>query len=104
ARWIGRRLLKRSRTGPELKTFDVSKSAPWPRAAFGGPGMERRAVDVGSYPVARVRKHLHEFLRFEPAPLSHRAAVGFWQRLQRSSLSRPAEFDDALAAYVRGTN
>ena len=77
--------------------MELSKSAPWPRAAFGGPGIGRFAVDVGSFPVTRARRHLHEFLRFDPMPLSHRAADGFRGRLQRSSLSRPAEFDDALA-------
>ena len=101
ARWIGRRLLGGPATMQELRTVGLSKSAPWPRAAFGGPGMGRFAVDIGSFPVTRATTHLHEFLRFDPMPLSRRAADGFRGRLQRSSLSRPAEFDDALAEYVR---
>jgi DNA (cytosine-5)-methyltransferase 1 len=101
ARWIGRRLLGRPATMQELAAVKLSKGAPWPRAAFGGPGIGRFAVDIGSFPVTRARRHLHEFLRFDPRPLSHRAADGFRGRLQRSSLSRPAEFDDALAEYVR---
>jgi DNA (cytosine-5)-methyltransferase 1 len=101
ARWIGRRLLGDHATSPELRTSELPKGAPWPRAAFGGPGMGRFAVEIGSFPVVRTRTHLHEFLRFDPIPLSHRAADGFRGRLQRSSLARPAEFDDALAKYVR---
>jgi DNA (cytosine-5)-methyltransferase 1 len=100
ARWIGRRLLGQPATTLGLPIVELSKSAPWPRAAFGGPGNGRYAVDVGSFPVTRARRHLHEFLNFEPMPLSRRAADGFRGRLQRSSLSRPAEFDDALADYV----
>jgi len=100
ARWIGRRLLGQPATTLDLPIVELSKSAPWPRAAFGGPGIGRHAVDVGSFPVTRARRHLHEFLNFEPMPLSRRAADGFRGRLQRSSLSRPAEFDDALADYV----
>jgi hypothetical protein len=79
---------------------ELSKRAPWPRAAFGGPGIGRYAVDVGAFPVTRATRHLHEFLNFEPLPLSHRAADGFKGRLDQSSLSRPVEFDDALADYV----
>jgi DNA (cytosine-5)-methyltransferase 1 len=102
ARWIGRRLLAGPATKPELRASELlPKSGPWPRAAFGGPGMGRFAVDIGSFPVTRGKTHLHEFLRFDPIPLSRRAANGFSGRLQRSSLARPTEFDVALAEYVR---
>lgn len=100
ARWIGRRLLVGSAIEPKLRTMAMFEGAPWPRAAFGGPGSGRFAVDIGPYPVGRVRRHLHEFLYFDPLPLSRRAADGFRGRLQRSSLARPAAFDEALNAYV----
>jgi len=100
ARWIGRRLLQHSSTKLDLPVVELSKDAPWPRAAFGGPDVGRYAVDVGSFPVRRPRRHLEDFLRFEPMPLSRRAADGFQGRLKRSSLSRPAEFDEALTDYV----
>lgn len=100
ARWIGRRLLDCPTATLELPAVRLSRGAAWPRAAFGGPGIGRFAVDVGSFPVTRARRHLHEFLKFDPVPLSHRAADGFRGRLLRSSLSRPAAFDDALADYV----
>jgi DNA (cytosine-5)-methyltransferase 1 len=100
ARWLGLRLLRRSATMLNMPFVELPRGAPWPRAAFGGPGIGRFAVDVGSFPVTRAIRHLHEFLSFDSVPLSHRAAKGFRERLQRSSLSRPAEFDDALADYV----
>lgn len=100
ARWIGRRLLDQSHAMLKWPMDGLSRSAPWPRAAFGGPGIGRFAVDVGTFPLVRKRRHLHEFLRYEPLPLSRRAAEGFQRRLQGSSLVRSAEFDDALARYV----
>jgi DNA (cytosine-5)-methyltransferase 1 len=100
ARWIGRSLMAPSAIKPKLKATELLKGVPWPRAAFGGPGSGRFAVDIGAFPVGRVRRHLHEFLEFDPTPLSRRAADGFRGRLLRSSLSRPTAFDEALSAYV----
>jgi DNA (cytosine-5)-methyltransferase 1 len=103
ARWIGRKLLARPTRNSLVSPVKVITGAPWPRAAFGGPKLGRFAVNLGTFPVARARRHLHEFLKFEPWPLSRRAADGFRRRLQRSSLTRPAEFDDDLNAYVEIT-
>lgn len=100
ARWIGRRLRVQPASSLEMPIVGLPRSAPWPRAGFGGPGIQRFAVEVGPSPVRRISRHLHEFLKFDPIPLSRRAAEGFHRRLQRSSLSRSAEFEDALAAYV----
>ena len=50
ARWIGRRLLGQPATTLDLPVVELSKSGPWPRAAFGGPGIGRYAVDVGVVP------------------------------------------------------
>ncbi len=101
ARWIGRRLLCERATTMKFRQVETPKGAPWPNAACGGPGLRRFAVDVGAFPVARMVRHLHDFLHFEARPLSHRAADGFRKRLLQSSLSRPTEFDRDLADYVR---
>jgi DNA (cytosine-5)-methyltransferase 1 len=101
ARWIGRRLMESMPSNRLPTSSKLSHGDAWPRAAFGGPGSGRFAVDVGTFPVMRPWRHLHEFLRFEPAPLSYRAAEGFRARLGQSSLSRPTAFDEALASYVR---
>jgi DNA (cytosine-5)-methyltransferase 1 len=101
ARWIGRRLSCPPTKTPKLVATELRPDAPWPRSAFGGPGIGRYAVNIGANPVERATRHLHEFLQFDSTPLSHRAADGFRRRLQRSTLSRPAAFDEALNAYVR---
>lgn len=100
ARWIGRRLLNGQVRAHSQAMEKLSRGEPWPRAALGGPGTGRFSVDVGAFPVARTKRHLQEFLHFDPTPLSRRAADGFYRRLQLSSLSRPVEFDEALAEYV----
>lgn len=104
ARWIGKRLLDNSASNRiDRPCRELRRGSPWPRAAFGGPGIGRYAVDAGTYPVSRAARHLHDFLRFDPVPLSRKAAVGFRDRLRRSSLARPREFDDALDEYVART-
>jgi len=103
ARWLGDRLLCGVTNAHSLESVALPKAAPWPSAAFGGPRMKRFAVGAGSFPVSRLVHHLHEFLHFDPKPLSARAASGFRGRLLKSSLSRPPEFDDALAAYIGRT-
>ena len=101
ARWIGDRLLRPFQRPSLRSVAELQRNDCWPSAAFGGPRAGRFAVDAGPAPVAKARRHLHEFLRFDPKPLSWRAADGFMRRLQRSSLSRPEAFDRALARYVR---
>jgi DNA (cytosine-5)-methyltransferase 1 len=100
ARWIGGRLLASQSREPVERAAKLTSGAAWPRAACGGPGSGRFAVEVGTFPTRRARQHLHEFLRFDPMPLSRRAASGFRGRLERSTLGRPAAFDEALKAYV----
>jgi DNA (cytosine-5)-methyltransferase 1 len=100
ARWIGRQLRANRPRPVGFPSRPLLRGEPWPAAATGGPGMTRLAVDVGAFPVRHARRHLLDFLSFAPRPLSHRAASGFHQRLQRSSLSRPLAFDRALTAYV----
>ena len=101
ARWIGERLHQGGRPLQRSPAAELVPAAPWPLAAFGGPSTGRFVVRIGSFPARRRRKHLHEFLRFDPKPLSRRAAEGFRDRLERSTLSRPREFDRDLAKYVR---
>ena len=101
ARWLGRMLMNRRPKAPVLLVGkELRSSSTWPRAAFGAPGLGRHGVDLSPFPVRRARRHLHAFLRFEPTPLSRRAAKGFQARLERSTLTRPRAFDEALAEYV----
>ncbi len=100
AHWFGR-LLKDPPGAPPPDAVELHCHSPWPKAAFGGPRSARFAVNVGSWPVVWPQRHLHEFLRFGPKPLSRRAAAGFRNRLLKSSLFRPVEFDRALTNYVQ---
>jgi len=72
----------------------------WPAAAMGQSG-ERFEVSVSKWPVKRKLKSIEEFLCYEPRALSHKAASGFWGRLQASNLEYPPEFGRALKEHIR---
>lgn len=97
AEWIGRGLL---RTGPiEPNLHSELRRDQWPVAAQGGPGAEPVRVDVSTWPVTEPRLSLSEFLNC-PTALSMGAALGFFERLQRSTLIvGPPAFRRALAQY-----
>ncbi len=73
--------------------------APWPTAAR-SDGRRRIAVEVGPFPVARGRPHLHEFLRWPGTPLSARATAGFLARARRSRLRFPRGFLERLERHL----
>lgn len=98
AEWVARRLCAPEGAVP-VSSSRLSRNTPWPNAAFGGP-TGRFVVDAGTWPVARPRTSLPEFLRFEPNLLSARATRGFLTRLRQSGLRRPADFDRALEAHL----
>jgi DNA (cytosine-5)-methyltransferase 1 len=89
AQWIGARLREREQYDADRDT-DLPPGARWPRAAWGGDG-ERHAVEVSMWPVAHARPHLHEFLAFEPRPLSARATEGFLRRTKLGTLRIPED-------------
>jgi DNA (cytosine-5)-methyltransferase 1 len=97
AEWIGRRF-----RSPGI--YDASGDAPlvrrgaWPSAAW-NIGLGRHRSFVSRWPVALPGDPIHEFLRFEPAPLSARATAGFLARLSQSSLSRPEWFESVLERH-----
>lgn len=90
ARWIGERLLTCSEPYDSSRDLALADGARWPKAAWGRPGV-RCAVDVSMWPVAYPRPHLHEFLQFEPSPLSARATAGFLRRARKSTLRFPED-------------
>lgn len=98
AHWLGTRLQDPQ---PYDGSHDESlpPGAPWPKAAWGASGDVRRA-DVSTWPVRHEYHHLAEFLRFDPAPLSERATLGFLRRTQQSSLNFPPGFLDDVAAHL----
>jgi DNA (cytosine-5)-methyltransferase 1 len=94
AKWLGNRLLSDPGDRPAFAaTFDPGST--WPRAAFKADG-PRLAVKASTWPVRLSAPPLREFLRYPTKPLSEKALAGFYSRLSRSSLNRPANFDRDL--------
>lgn len=98
ARWIGERVLT-SETYSGTNETPLTARDRWPRAAWGRAG-ERQAVGVSMWPVAYSRRHLHEFLKYEPAPLSARATAGFLDRASRGSLRIPEDLICDVRAHL----
>jgi DNA (cytosine-5)-methyltransferase 1 len=96
AEWLGRRL---SRPGG----YDDAEARPmrpgerWPEAAWGGAG-ERWRSPVSRWPERHAYRHLREVVDVsEAAPLSQRAAAGFFARTQRAKL----RFDENFILDVK---
>ena len=99
SKWIGDRLRQpgkhdRSRYGSRL---EVGRA--WPSAAWGGTGKAYK-VEISRWPKCLAAPHLSEFLKFELAPLSARAATGFTKRMDVSTLHFNEEFRVAMHQYV----
>lgn len=102
AGWVGQRLRDPRRYDPSADV-PLSPGSPWPRAAW-GIGMEVRVASVSAWPVREPYHHLHEFLSFQPKPLSAKATRGFLNRADRSSLRFPAGFLRAVSAHLEDMN
>ena len=101
ARWVGERLSAPGTLDESIIGECVGPGVRWPRAAFGGPGLQPREVTVSMWPVREPRPTLAEFLEHPLTPLSARAASGFKSRLDVRTLKYPREFGLALADYVQ---
>lgn len=76
---------------------------PWPSAAAGGGGRRER-VFVSEYPVHRPYQHLLDVIDMDKAnPVTHRAAAGFLDRLERGNLGRFPGFRTDVAEHVQVT-
>ncbi|GAB5496606.1 MAG: DNA cytosine methyltransferase [Phycisphaerales bacterium] len=100
AAWAGERL-KTPGEYAESEPAVIEPGSRWPRAAW---NIEKRrdsryCAAVTDWPRATPIVPIHEFLMFEPKPLSGRAASGFASRLGASSLRRPEGFLEAIEAH-----
>jgi DNA (cytosine-5)-methyltransferase 1 len=99
AQWIGNRLVEP--IPYDDATDEVLESgSPWPKAAW-GIGGERYRSSASAWPRLRSPEGLSEFLRYETTPLSVKAASGFMERAQRSSLRFPPRFLEAVEHHIR---
>lgn len=80
-----------------------NQDRPWPNAAWGDSG-KVWAVSVSEFPILEPYTHLMEVLTLSDArPLSHKAASGFWSRLQTTKLGQHPGFRDDMAEHVEVT-
>jgi DNA (cytosine-5)-methyltransferase 1 len=102
SRWVAERLLEPGAYDDVLSVEFVRK-AGWPTAAWGENG-KVCSVIISEFPRQTEYTHLLDVLSIKDcAPLSHRAASGFWSRLQQTNLGRYPGFRQDLAAYVELT-
>ncbi len=100
--WVGRRMV-------EPGTWDASLAAslpsgtPWPPAAWGESGKAWR-VDVSLWPERKPYKHLVDVMGEDWTPLSHRAAAGFLDRLDRGKLRVLEQFRLDMKEHVELTS
>jgi DNA (cytosine-5)-methyltransferase 1 len=99
AAWVGRRLVTPG-------SYDDSNDGPlvkknsWPIAAYNVDGERMMPASLSEWPLALHREPLAEFLRFDPNPLSVRAARGFHSRAMRAKLRFPPGFLDAVESHI----
>lgn len=96
--WVGSRL--RDPGASSSPTERLVSGHKWPTAAFGSYG-ELHAVDASMWPRNEKPIHLSEIVGVaEAEPLSLRAASGFYERTQRSSLRFEPAFIEDLVAHI----
>lgn len=97
ADWLGARLARDDGYVPAGREFELGSR--WPKAAWGIAGVGRRGVEVSDWPVALRISHLSDLVR-DPQPLSEKATLGFFGRLERSSLRYHETFMDDHRAHL----
>ncbi len=99
AEWIAHRI-ESPGLRPPVDGTRVARSRSWPSAAYGHSGRTFAAM-VSEMPVAARWIDILSFLRYEGAPLSHRATRGFRIRFENSRLRKDTRFIDALHKHER---
>jgi len=97
AAWVAGRVQAPGEPVAERRKFD---GTAWPSAAWGERGQQWRA-EVSEYPCLAAYRHLADAVDLTTAAaLSHRAAAGFWRRLQQGNLGREPGFRADVAEHV----
>ena len=98
AAWVGSRLHEPGAV--EAATSPLDRGQAWPSAAF-GERSRRHRVHVSEYPRHEAYQRLLEVVDQDSAPaLTHRAAAGFLNRLERGNLGRHPGFRADVAEHV----
>jgi DNA (cytosine-5)-methyltransferase 1 len=99
AKWVGEQLAAPGHFDAARQGALLARGVSWPKAAWGRSG-KVYPVAVSLWPMAQETPHLSDFVRFPRAPLSMRAAQGFKNRMDASTLRFEESFRRAVAAYV----
>jgi DNA (cytosine-5)-methyltransferase 1 len=100
AEWVASRI---AQPGDEEAAREPLTGHPWPSAAAGEAG-KRWRVAVSEYPILKPYQHLLDVVDAHKAtPLTHRAAAGFLDRLERGNLGRYPGFRADVAEHVELT-
>jgi DNA (cytosine-5)-methyltransferase 1 len=98
AAWVAGRI-----AAPGSARLDSSPwpgAGPWPTAAWGEGGRVWR-VTASEFPRLEPYSHLLDVIdEAAAAALTHRAAAGFWKRLQEGNLGRHPGFRDDVRSHV----
>jgi DNA (cytosine-5)-methyltransferase 1 len=102
AAWLGGRLA-RPGSVPRVQETELAAGDRWPAAAWGVNG-QRWQVPVSMWPQRNPYRHLLDMVdREQLAPLSHKAAAGFYSRTERSTLRFDEGFRLAMKKHVEIT-
>jgi DNA (cytosine-5)-methyltransferase 1 len=96
--WVGRRLVEPGSWDDTLSTR-LPAGSSWPTAAWGECGKAWR-VDVSLWPERKPYRHLRGLMGADCVPLSYRAAAGFLERLDRSTLRVPEQFRIDMKEHI----
>ena len=83
-----------------MSKVPLDRDDSWPSAAWGQRGM-RYEVRASESPLPKIPVGLSDNLKDDLHPLSHRAASGFYERLENSALKADSRFRKQLGAYVK---
>jgi DNA (cytosine-5)-methyltransferase 1 len=98
AEWVASRI---AQPGDDEAVREPLTSHTWPSAAAGEKG-KRWRVAVSEYPILKPYQHLLDVVDADKAtPLTHRAAAGFLDRLERGNLGRYPGFRADVAEHVQ---
>lgn len=98
--WLGGRLKEPTDDVPEGRP--MSPKDRWPNAAWGGPGLKAYSVELSTWPAAKDRESLRDFLRYPLKPLSVKASRGYLHRASQATMLRfPEGFLESLDVHAQ---
>jgi DNA (cytosine-5)-methyltransferase 1 len=98
SRWLAGRLNTPGEFDP-ARCGDFPEAGKLPKAACGDRS-GRCSVDIGTDPLGERPQHLSSFLKYEGAPLSAKATLGFYRRARAAKLRFAEGFLEAVERHL----